>query len=98
MSDAPGAAAGHMTVDFYGQDGEYAIADGHVDHAVFLTAVSRQASIPLDELDPEEIEHRYWRPATPDDGLEPFEDGWMFWGDVSASEGTPVTVLNLDQL
>lgn len=85
-----------VTVDFYGQDGEYAIAEGHVDQAAFLAAVSKQASIALDDLDPDGVQHRYWRPATPDDGLEPFEEGWMYWGDVAATEGAPVTVLNLD--
>lgn len=104
MPDAGASTAGaeqSIETEGWGEDGRYAIARGHVDKAAFLEAVARDAQIPVDDLDADGVEHAYWRPATPEDyadeGLTAEDvDGWMFWGGVAASDGEPITVLDLE--
>lgn len=88
-----------IELEGWGEDGRYVLTRGHVDHAAFLDAVCAELGMNLDDLDPDYVEHAWWRPATPDDydGLSAEDiDDWMTWGGVSASDGEPITVLDLE--
>lgn len=94
-----------ITVEVYGEDGEWFVADGHVPLDAFLTAAVAEARALDYEVDPDEpVEqpprHRWMRPVlrsdcdSDDEFSWKNDEGWHLWtDDPTEPQATAITVV-----